>query len=335
MKQVFETLEKLMKEHVSCMLVSAVGGRGSVPRKVQAHMLVTHEGRMCGTVGGGAIEGRAIVLAKHLLKYGQSGMETFVLRENDAQNLGMICGGEATLHFKYISSSDEDTSALVRQAVSLFRAGQSAWLIIRFSDHAVSLWDESRLTGTDIPKAVLDALPSSAACVKVHDETYYVERLVSAGRVYIFGGGHVAQALVPILASVDFRCVILEDREEFADPALFGGVHEVRLITPDRWEKGLSLTRDDCICIMTRGHQNDLECQAFALKTPAYYIGVIGSRKKIAIAREKLLQMGFLDDEIARLHTPIGLPIGAQTPAEIAVSIAAEMIQCRAQYRNA
>jgi len=208
-------------------------------------------------------------------------------------------------------------------------------LIIQLHTGGITLFDGTVQIGSGVKEEVLLILNRSAVRADVGGDVYYAVQLVSSGRVYIFGGGHVAQALVPILASVDFRCVILEDREEFADPALFGGVHEVRLITPDRWEKGLSLTRDDCICIMTRGHQNDLECQAFALKTPAYYIGVIGSRKKIAIAREKLLQMGFLDDEIARLHTPIGLPIGAQTPAEIAVSIAAEMIQCRAQYRNA
>ena len=96
----------------------------------------------------------------------------------------------------------------------------------------------------------------------------------------------------------------------------------------------LHIQPEDCICIMTRGHENALACQAFALHTPAYYLGVIGSRRKIAVANERLREMGFSEEALAQLHTPIGLPIGAQTPAEIAVSIAAEMIQCRAAYQK-
>lgn len=329
MKRVFEALAAQMRSGNSCVLVSAVGGSGSVPRKTRAHMLVTKQGRLCGTVGGGAVEGRAILLAKELLAGGQSCVREFELHEQDTQNLGMICGGEVDLNFCYVSPLDEAMLALAERAVSLFTRGERAWLMVSLETSVLSLYDGKTIIGAPVSMEILSGLSASAG--RTTDGRYYAELLVSPGKVYIFGGGHVAQALVPILASVDFRCVVLEDREEFANPALFRGAEDVRLLTSDQWEAMLSVTSEDCVCIMTRGHQNDLDCQAFALKTPAYYIGVIGSRKKIAVANEKLRAMGFSDEEISRLHTPIGLPIGAQTPAEIAISIAAEMILCRAK----
>ena len=100
------------------------------------------------------------------------------------------------------------------------------------------------------------------------------------------------------------------------------------------WESKLHIKSSDCICIMTRGHQNDLACQAFALQTPAGYIGVIGSKRKVAYVNEQLRAMGFDEAQIARIVTPIGLEIGAVTPAEIAVSIAAQMIAHRASSRR-
>jgi len=334
MKTVFQALQTLISSKQPCMLVSAVGGSGSVPRKMQSHMLVTESGRLCGTVGGGAIEGKAIELAKELLARKECTFQEFVLREKDAQNLGMVCGGKVTLHFKYASHEDAALCSVVEKAEKAFAAGKRVWLIIQLHTGGITLFDGTVQIGSGVKEEVLLILNRSAVRADVGGDVYYAEQLVSSGRVYIFGGGHVAQALVPVLASVDFRCVVLEDREEFADLALFPLANEVRLIAPGSWGKDLPITDEDCICIMTRGHKNDLDCQAFALQTNAYYIGVIGSRKKVALSNAKLREMGFSDEAIARMNTPIGLPIAAQTPAEIAISIAAEMIQCRAEYRS-
>ena len=144
----------------------------------------------------------------------------------------------------------------------------------------------------------------------------------------VFGGGHVAQALVPVLAAAEFRCVVLEDRPEFADKAHFPAAAQVRLYpagAPDA-----PLTGQDFVCIMTHGHHADLECEAFALRSPARYIGVMGSRRKTESVNARLRAMGFGEADFRRVHTPIGLAIGAQTPGEIAVSIAAELIAVRA-----
>lgn len=149
-------------------------------------------------------------------------------------------------------------------------------------------------------------------------------------RVLVFGGGHVAQALVPVLASVDFACTVLEDRPEFCDISLFPGAAETRLIDNERVLEELDIGPDDLVVIMTRGHQNDLLIQSQVMRSPARYIGVIGSARKTEALTRRLKDMGFSDDDFRRVYAPIGLPIGSETPAEIAVSIAAQLILERA-----
>jgi xanthine dehydrogenase accessory factor len=175
-------------------------------------------------------------------------------------------------------------------------------------------------------KPVLAAQPAGTG----QSRLWFSEPLVSAARVYIFGGGHVSQELAPLLTHVGFRCVVFEDREEFAKPELFGGAE---VLLGDFKNIGASLTigENDYAVIVTRGHLWDFDAEAFSLRSKAVYIGVIGSKTKHAFVQEKLLGMGFTEAEIKadRVHAPIGLDIKSDTPAEIAVSIAAEMIRCR------
>ena len=155
--------------------------------------------------------------------------------------------------------------------------------------------------------------------------------VTSSGFVYIFGGGHVSRELVPVLAHVGFRPVIFEDRPDFADPKDFPGAVQTLVGDLANFGASIQVRRQDYIAIMTRGHMADYGVLEQALRTPARYVGLIGSRAKMAATSKRLMESGFTAKDIARIHNPIGLPILAETPAEIAISIAAEMIQHRAQ----
>ena len=172
----------------------------------------------------------------------------------------------------------------------------------------------------------------SNAFTKKGDPGYYIEPLTQAGHAYIFGGGHVGTALAPVLASVGFRVVIYDNRPDFAKPDHYPSAEQV--ILGDYLDIGahLTLTENDYVCIMTPGHQADREVLLQALRSPATYIGCIGSRKKVALTRERLAAAGFSQQDIDRVHAPIGLPILAETPEEIAISVAAEMIRHRAEH---
>lgn len=323
----------LMNRGECCMLVSAVGAEGSAPRKTQSHMLVGAHGRICGTVGGGAVEGKSIEYAKYLLAEKESSLKTFELYEQASEDIGMICGGRVHIHFQWTAPDDGVLHQCIETAVTALNEGRDAWLIIDLKRHFLALYDGEKKIGA-VPQEIIPLLNTGAISCCDQGNEYYAEQLSCSRRVYIFGGGHVAQALVPMLAAVDFRCVVIEDREEFCKKSLFPQAQDTLLLTDKDWKTALRVKDGDFICIMTRGHQNDLACQAFALETPASYIGVIGSRRKIASVNAQLRAMGFDEAQIARIVTPIGLEIGAVTPAEIAVSITAQMIAHRASSRK-
>ena len=274
--KIFQLLERILSAGESAVLVTVEASSGSVPRGAGAMMLVTAQGRAAGTIGGGAVEYRSEEIAREALQAGQSRTESFLLRPNEVQDLGMVCGGEVRVSFRYLSGGSKEAIAWARQEA---------------------------------------------------------ERLLPPGRVYIFGGGHVSQALVPVLTAVDFRCTVLEDREDFCRPELFPGAEEIRLIRNDDPGVYQGVAAEDYVVVMTRGHKDDLAVQAQALKTPAKYIGVIGSRRKTAAVFAKLREMGYTDHDLARITTPIGLDIRAETPAEIAVSVAAQLIMIRAEKK--
>ncbi len=163
------------------------------------------------------------------------------------------------------------------------------------------------------------------------DSSLYVEPLVSCGTVYVFGGGHVSQELVPVIAHVGFRVVVYEDRPDFATEELFPAAQKLIVAPFTELFDYISIRERDYVIIMTRGHQADYEILNRVMRTASSYVGVIGSRNKKEVTFKRLLGDGITEKELQRIHTPIGLPIKAETPAEIAISIAGELICHRAQ----
>lgn len=335
MRNLFQQLHNTLTRNQDAVLVTIVASSGSTPRGAGARMLVTEQGRIAGTIGGGAVEYRSEQLAQTVLQQKNSRMEYFQLHKNQVEDLGMICGGEVNVYFQYIPAGDPQTLALTEQIESLYAQGEQSWLITHITQNlsgGLAVYGrKSGLLGMKVPDDVISSLGSKPAQIQSGQNLYYCEKLIQPGIVYIFGGGHVAQALVPALSAVDFRCVVLEDREDFCRKELFPQAEETLLIDNSRISDFITVRQDDYVVIMTRGHKDDTIIQAQALKTPAHYIGVIGSARKSAGVFAILRQQGFTDEDLSRITTPIGLDIGSETPAEIAVSITAQLIQIRAR----
>jgi xanthine dehydrogenase accessory factor len=159
----------------------------------------------------------------------------------------------------------------------------------------------------------------------------FIEPIHGTSTIYIFGGGHIALPLVQFAKALDFTVVVLDDRHEFANKDRFPVADEVRLGDFTELTRSIDFHERDCVVIITRGHEHDetvlKECLS-KQKLPGY-IGMIGSREKIARTFSHLKEHGVLEQLLARVKTPIGLDIGAQTPAEIAISITAEIIARR------
>ena len=187
-----------------------------------------------------------------------------------------------------------------------------------------------------VPSSILSSLSAQPCRYRGDDYDLFSEQIGTSGTVYVFGGGHVSQKLVPILASVDFRCVVLDDRPEFIDPVLFPDAVETILCDFNHLDQSISVTDADYCCVMTRGHAYDTIVQAQLLATPACYIGVIGSRaKKAAVFRKLVEEYDVTEQELERIVSPVGLEIKAETPAEIAISITGQMIEVRADRKAA
>lgn len=296
------------------MLVTVARATGSTPRKAGAMLLAGADGLLGGTIGGGLLEHRCLELAAAQSTRGR--LEHYELDNRKAGSLGMVCGGTSDVLLTPLTDA-----APLRAALAALQARQPVWLCLPLDggEPAVRQDDTLPARPTVLPLDGRDAL-----CVPLAD----------AGRVFVIGGGHVSHELCALLHRLDFRHIVVDDRDEFCSPARFPHA-EHTLVTPLNALSGaltgdLCPTEADACCIMTRGHESDADAVRFALSTPAGYIGLMGSRRKRETLFAALAQDGFPDTVRQRITTPIGLDIGAQTPAEIAVSIAAQLIAWRA-----
>ena len=337
MKKLLDSIVASLESRQPVVLVSVIASSGSTPRGAGATMAVFTDSSSCGTIGGGAVEYEAVRQAATMFGTKESRIAAYVLDRNDVADLGMICGGDVTVFYDYLDPGDEHVSGLYRRIRRAFDMNEDAWLIRLFEKGALvetAVYDGGGLSFADhIREAEITPLLGNAPVLTDGEKQYYTEPLVRAGKAYIFGGGHVAQELVPVLARVGFTVVVYEDRENFAKAELFPEADDIVLHDFAKISEKITVGRTDYVVIMTRGHQMDYDVLEQTLRTPARYIGCIGSARKLAATKQRLIGAGVPEAAFERLHSPIGLKIMAETPAEIAVSVAAEMIQFRAYAR--
>jgi len=307
-------------------LVSLLKSSGSTPRGTGAMMAVFRGGQSTGTIGGGNVEYTAQGEAAQLLESGESALWEYRFVQGDSASLGMVCGGDVSVHFQVLAPGDK-TVAIFRDLLRATAGNTDTWLVRQLDGDTVKLLDvadrSGLRSGTGVPDGILQHQP-------VFDGSWFAVPVVQAGKVYVFGGGHVSQELVPVIARVGFRPVVYDDRPEFADSALFPLAESTVCGSFLELSEHVTVTPDDYVVVMTRGHQADYEVLTQVLRSGAKYLGCIGSKQKLAFCRDRLQKSGFTDEEYSRLHAPIGLAIGAETPEEIAISIAAELIAVRA-----
>ena len=324
-------LYELEKDH-DLVLVTLIAEAGSAPRGTGSQMLVNLDGRLLGTIGGGAVEYQAEQLALRLLAGKRSCVHDYVLRRNKYEDLGMVCGGDVTAYFQFIDHTDARWGALASAVGARTAARQPGWLVQRLDGGFPALLGEQGelLAGAAIDDAAAYRIPG---CKRT--EIGFSMPLPIGERAVIFGGGHIARELAPLLKNVGFRVTVMDCRPEYADPADFPNAE--RTICGDYMhiDRYMDLGAEDYVVVMTNGHSHDFEIQEQLLRRRLAYIGVIGSRRKTAVVNQRLREAGVPEEGIAQVHTPIGTPIKAVTPAEIAISIAGEMICERALRREA
>lgn len=328
MKEIFAALLAQMRAGNDAMLLTLVARGGSGPRGLGAQMVLTRAGCAAGTIGGGWIEREMMRFGLALLEEGRCGLHACAVPERQA---GDACGGEITVYFAYIAAGDAAWAALLSALLARIGQRQGGWLVLRLDGGAPALLDEER-------QGIAGCAPQDAQAFckpfAVRAGDAFALPLKVSERAVIFGAGHCARALVPLLASVGFRVTVYDDRQALAVPEWFSQAECVICAPFEEMDAHIALEQEDYIVAMSSTHASDLCVLRHALTQEHAYTGMLGGGPKRAFIAGKLLESGVPQTRIARVHTPIGLAIGAVTPEEIAVSIAAEMVKVRAQNRE-
>lgn len=340
-----KTIIDLLKSGSSLVLASIVGQQGSSPRHNGTKMVIGADGKTYGTIGGGLIEAATIKESRQVLEVGQFKFMEFSLMGKDANSAGMICGGTALILLDFIIPSSENCELFGQwyQAIqSRYNFYYLTQILTTGNDTRVIsrclLLQGDKTIGTctfstqDMAylKSELHNI-STASVIPLQDTRLVVDPIRIPKILYIFGSGHVAIPTAHVAAMVGFHVTIIDDRAELANAARFPEASEIKLIKDwDQVFRNLEIGPDSFIVIMTRGHSFDRVVLEQALKTRAGYIGMISSRQKREAIYEALRANGVTEEQLNRVHSPIGLAIKAETPEEIAVSIVGELISERA-----
>ena len=339
---------ELLEKGDSFVLATIVSNKGSTPRTSGSKMVVTADGKGVGTIGGGLLEAGAMSKAVELIPRGQSSIISFDLSHATVTAMDMICGGQAEVLLDCVSPTPTNRMVFDRWRQMLHKGQQGSLLtVVTGSTHKIDtvahglVMSDGRVVGDlalsepDREQVVAVAATASAVQSMVFDGLFVViEPASRSGTAYLFGAGHVARATAAVAVMAGFRISVCDDRNEYANREHFPEARQIRVLDDfARAFAGLTVGRQDFVLILTRGHLHDKTVLAQALGTEAGYIGMIGSRKKRDAIYTALLHEGFSQADLDRVHSPIGLPIGAETPEEIAVSILAELILVRAGFQ--
>jgi len=346
MESAVDIVCELLSQGEEAVLATIISHQGSTPRTAGTHMVVSRDGKGRGSIGGGTLEATVLEVARELLSRRSSRIISFDLSYEAVAAAEMICGGRVELLLDHVIPTTENIAVFRRwrqaQAdredclfVTVIVGGDGH---IERIDHCLIPADGTVEGSFPLSASALHEVtrhgraPKPILVMKLENSTVVVEPARKPKSLLLFGAGHVARPTAQMASLVGFRVEVMDDRDEFADAGRFPDADVIRVL-PDfnRVVSDVAVDGDSFVVIVTRGHEHDKTVLAQVLKTEACYVGMIGScRKRDAIYRA-LLTEGFTQEDLRRVHCPIGLEIGAETPEEIAVSIVAELIRHRAR----
>lgn len=339
MKDLYEKIYKLIKAGKNIVLATIYNSSGSSPRTSGAKMIILEDGSIFGTIGGGRMEAGVQQKAKEIFKRRQYEILQFSLK--GIKDTDMICGGDVQILLEYMDAAEEQTQKIYEQSEKCVKNSENAIFITEITKgtkstaHYVFSEKQEENINKEIDSRILESLRKdsrfrSLKCIAFDDKIFILEPVYLNDKVYIFGAGHVSKKLAELTKLVEFQTIVLDDREEFANRDRFPLSDKVMVLDSfDDPFKDISIDSESYMVIVTRGHETDFKVLRKALKSKAGYIGMMGSRRKRIELFKKLEMEGFTEEDFKRVHCPIGIEIYAETPEEIAVSIAAELIKVR------
>ncbi|WP_406002832.1 XdhC family protein [Streptomyces sp. NBC_00829] len=352
MRDLLDDLEQWFAEGASFALATVVSTQRSAPREPGAVMAVRADGRVLGSVSGGCVEGAVYELAHEVLASGRPATAAYGVDDADAAMVGLTCGGTlevfvepvgpvlwpdfpamafavragARLAVATVISSPDPLRIGARVSVGLADVG-SGGCDGRVVDAATAMleYGQSGLVrlGADGPERA-DTFDGQDGT-----EVVFVRSFVPPPGLLVFGSNVYAAAVAQAGRFSGFRVTVCDARPVFTTPERFPGADELVVDWPDRyWEKAEVDSRT-AVCVLTHDPKFDVPVLLKALRSPAGYVGAMGSRTAHADRLRRLREAGAGAGELSRLHSPIGLDLGARTPEETAIAVLAEIVKCR------
>lgn len=294
-----------------------------------AKLVVAGRGRYWGTIGGGCTEADVMGQALEAAKRGTPAVVRHTLNADLAGDVGLSCGGTAEFFLEPIVTEFAELYRAVAEAI-LQRVPAVVSTGLDWPDGpAKEARVGDRVVGTGLARSREDGGRISTIPTVDEDRGLFVEPVPRLPRVLVFGAGHVGNEIARLAARAGFYVVVIDDRLEFADPDRLPGVDEVVVEDLRTALDRVRLDADDYVLATTRGHQFDAEIVEATAASDARYVGMLGSARKKAVIWKALEDRGVPRAALERVRVPIGERIGADTPAEIAVSVVAELIRMR------
>jgi xanthine dehydrogenase accessory factor len=318
-RDVLDTLERWAADGTPVAIATVVSTERSAPRDPGAVLAVSEPGDVAGSVTGGCVEPAVYGEAREVLAGGEPRLKTYGIADEEAFEVGLPCGG--TVHI-FVDRLDPGLVAPIAEAV---REERPIALEMRITGEGAG---EKRLVGPGDEGPAADLLArGETGILDTPEGQVFVSSFAPRPNMYVFGAVDHAAALASIGRFLGYRVTVCDARAKFVTRERFPDVDELVVEWPDRFLAGAPVDERTAICVLTHDHKFDIPVLKVALESPAGYIGAMGSRRTNEDRAERLRAEGVTDDEIARIYAPIGLKIGSRSPEEVAVAIAAQIVQ--------
>jgi xanthine dehydrogenase accessory factor len=299
-------------------LATVIQTWGSAPRPIGSQLAISSEAELAGSVSGGCVEGAVAAEALDALEDGVCRILSYGVSDDEAFAVGLACGGEIRILVEPIDVGDGPSVDVLSQLAAARAAREAVVMAVNLSD-----WSRKLLRGPNINGPASIALLTDKSA---HDGDWFLGVHNPPLRLAVIGAVHIAQALMPMARLAGYDATLIDPREAFAAEARFPGE---RMITewPDEALERFGMDARTAVVTLTHDSKLDDPAIIAALRAPVFYLGSLGSKKTHAKRVARLVEAGFSQEDIARIHGPVGLDIGAKSPAEIAIAILAEMTE--------
>jgi xanthine dehydrogenase accessory factor len=338
MREIWNELKKWREDGRKTALATVIKVSGSSLRPEGSKMLLSSDGSISGSVTGGCVEGAVFEETREVLQTGSAKLLSYGVTNEQAWEVGLSCGGSVEIFVESVDTpawqevyekiAEALENNLLAVVATIVKGTQTGWKLFIQKDGAAT----GTLGGKEIDSELIKALPENWATHQPFTHTLsdgdvvFIDFIVPPPRLVIIGASHIAIPLVALANTLDYRTIVVDARSAFATRERFPHADELIVGWPTEVLEKLNIDAATCVVCLSHDDKLDNPSLLYAINSDARYIGALGSRVTTANRMSTLREEGATEDQLARIHAPVGLKIGGRSPAEIALSIMAEIV---------